>query len=44
MMIDESGAMNYHPLDEIYDIMIDVQRLRKSIQIEETKNGMQMNM
>ena len=44
VMIDESGAMAYHPYDEVFDIMQEVSELRKSIPLEDTAQGMQMNM
>ena len=44
VMIDESGAMAYHPYDEVFDIMQEVSELRKSIPLEDTGQGMQMNM
>jgi len=44
VMIDESGAMAYHPYDEAFDIMQEVSELRKSIPLEESRQGMQMNM
>lgn len=43
VMVDESGAINYHPYDEVFDIMDEVSELRKSIPSEETGQGMQMN-
>ena len=43
-MVDESGAMAYHPYDEVFDIMQEVSELRKSIPLEDTGQGMQMNM
>ena len=43
VMVDESGAINYHPYDEVFDIMDEVSELRKSIPLEETGQGMQMN-
>ena len=44
VMVDESGAINYHPYDEVFDIMQEVSELRKSIPLEDTAQGMQMNM
>lgn len=43
-MVDESGSMGYHPYNEVFDIMGEVSKLRKSIPIEEPEQGMQMNM
>lgn len=44
VMVDESGALNYHPYNEVFNIMDEVSELRKSIPMEETEQGMQMNM
>ena len=44
VVVDESGAMAYHPYDEVFDIMQEVSELRKSIPLEDTAQGMQMNM
>lgn len=44
VMVDESGAVNYHPYDEVFDIIQEVSELRKSIPFEGTGLGMQMNM
>lgn len=44
VMVDESGAINYHPYDEVFDIMQEVSELRKSIPLEDAAQGMQMNM
>mgnify|MGYP007110321423 FL=1 len=44
VVVDESGAMAYHPYDEVFDIMQEVSELRKSIPLEDTTQGMQMNM
>lgn len=43
-MVDETGAINYHPHNEVFDIMHEVSELRKSIPLEDTGQGMQMNM
>ena len=37
--VDETGAMNYHPYKEVFDMMDEVAKLR-----EEPEEGMQMNM
>ena len=34
----------YEPYDEVFDIMQEVSELRKSIPLEDTAQGMQMNM
>ena len=44
VIVDESGAISYHPYDEVFDIMQGVSELRKSIPFEGTGQGMQMNM
>ena len=44
VVVDESGTMAYHPYDEVFDIMQEVSELRKSIPLEDTVQGMQMNM
>ena len=44
VVVDESGAMAYHPYDEVFDIMQEVSELRKSIPLEDTGQGMQMTM
>lgn len=43
--VDECGEINYHLYDENFDIMQEqVAELRKSVPLEETDRGMQMNM
>lgn len=43
-VLDESGTMSYHPYDEIFEIMDEVNQLRKSISAKKIEEGMQMNM
>ncbi len=42
--VDETGAMNYHPYKEVFDMMDEVAKLREEIPSEEPEEGMQMNM
>ena len=42
--VDETGAMNYHPYKEVFDMMDEVAKLREEIPGEEPEEGMQMNM
>ena len=44
VVVDEMGAINYHPYNEEIDIAQEVSELRKSIPMEEIEQGMQMNM
>ena len=43
-VLDESGTMSYHPYDEIFEIMDEVNQLRKSISAKKIEEGIQMNM
>ena len=43
-VLDESGTMSYHSYDEIFEIMDEVNQLRKSISAKKIEEGMQMNM
>lgn len=43
-VLDESGTMSYHPYDEIFEIMDEVNQLRKSISAKKIAEGIQMNM
>ncbi len=42
--VDETGAMNYHPYKEVFDMMDEVAKLREEISGKEPEEGMQMNM
>ena len=42
--VDETGAINYHPYKEVFDMMDEVAKLREEIPGEEPEEGMQMNM
>ena len=44
VMVDKTGAMNYHPYKEVFDMMDEVAKLREEIPGEEPEEGMQMNM
>ena len=44
VMVDKTGAMNYHPYKEVFDMMDEVAKLREEIPGEESEEGMQMNM
>jgi len=43
-MVDESGMMGYHPFNEVFDLLDEVTKIKKSISEEEMKTEMQMNM
>ena len=42
--VDETGAMNYHPYKEVFDMMDEVAKLREEIPGEEPEEGMKLNM
>ncbi|MDE6943497.1 MAG: hypothetical protein K2P66_03640 [Lachnospiraceae bacterium] len=44
VMVDKTGAMNYHPYKEVFDMMDEVAKLWEEIPGEEREEGMQMNM
>ena len=42
--VDETGAMNYHPYKEVFDMMDEVAKLCEEIPGEEPEEGMKLNM
>ncbi|NBH86638.1 hypothetical protein D7X88_18755 [bacterium C-53] len=43
-MVDETGAMNYHPYKEVFDMMDEVLKIRAEIPYDTSEEGMQLNM
>jgi hypothetical protein len=43
-MVDETGAMNYHPYKEVFDMMDEVLKIRAEIPDDNPEEGMQLNM
>lgn len=43
-MVDETGAMNYHPYKEVFDMMDEVLKIRAEIPYDNPEEGMQLNM
>lgn len=43
-MVDETGAMNYHPYKEVFDMMDEVLKMRAEIPYDNPEEGMQLNM
>ncbi len=43
-MVDETGAMNYHPYKEVFDMMDEVLKIRAEIPYDNPGEGMQLNM
>ena len=42
--VDETGAMNYHPYKEVFDMMDEVLKIRAEIPYDNPEEGMQLNM
>lgn len=43
-MVDETGAMNYHPYKEVFDMMDEVLKIRAEIPYDNPEQGMRLNM
>ena len=43
-MVNETGAMNYHPYKEVFDMMDEVLKMRAEIPYDNPEEGMQLNM
>lgn len=43
-MVDETGAMNYHPYKEVFDMMDEVLKIWAEIPYDNPEEGMQLNM
>ena len=43
-MVDETGAMNYHPYKAVFDMMDEVLKIRAEIPYDNPGEGMQLNM
>ena len=44
VMVDKTGAMNYHPYKEVFDMMDEVLKIRAEIPYDNPEEGMQLNM
>ncbi len=43
-MVDETGAMNYHPYKEVFNMIDEVLKIRVEIPYGNPEEGMQLNM